>query len=89
MSHSLTVRKIGNSFGLILPKAVLDALGVRQGDKLFGHTRMITQIHWCQNYGIKNIIFTHLGRETLRQEDNFKAEHPDAILAYDGMEMEI
>jgi len=35
MAQSLTVRRIGNSLGLILPKAVLDALGIGQGDKLF------------------------------------------------------
>ena len=61
----------------------------RRGDVIFGHTRIITQIHWCQKFGIKHIIFTHLGRETLREEVNFKAEHPEVILAYDGLEMEI
>ena len=61
----------------------------RRGDQLFGHTRMITQIHWCQTYGINNIIFTHLGKETLREEESFKAGHPEATLAYDGMEIEI
>jgi putative addiction module antidote len=35
MTQSLTVRKIGNSFGLILSKPVLEALGVREGDRLF------------------------------------------------------
>ena len=35
MSNTLTVRKIGNSYGVILPKAELDQLGVREGDKLF------------------------------------------------------
>ena len=35
MAHSMTVRRIGNSYGLILPKPVLDALGVSAGDKLF------------------------------------------------------
>lgn len=35
MSNALTVRKIGNSFGVILPKAELDQLGVGEGDRLF------------------------------------------------------
>jgi len=61
----------------------------RRGHELFGHTRIITQIHWCEKFGIKHIIFTHLGRETLREEANFKAEHPEVIFAYDGLEMEI
>lgn len=61
----------------------------RCGDQLFGHTRMITQIHWCEKYGIRHIIFTHMGRETLREEDSFKEQYPEVTLAYDGMKMEI
>ena len=34
MSNSVTVRKIGNSQGVILPKAELERLGVSEGDKL-------------------------------------------------------
>ncbi len=59
----------------------------RRGDTLFGHTRMTTQINWCRKYGIENIIFTHLGKETIAGEDEFSREHPEAILAYDGMEV--
>ncbi len=69
--------------------AVTANLVRRQGDSLFGHTRMITQIHWCEKYGIPHIIFTHLGRETLREETNFQAEHPEVIMAYDNLEMRI
>jgi hypothetical protein len=61
----------------------------RRGDQLFGHTRIITQIHWCQKYGIKHIFFTHLGKETLKGEADFSAEHPEAVLAYDGMKLTI
>lgn len=61
----------------------------RRGDTLFGHTRIITQLHWCQKYGIGHIIFTHLGRETLREEEAFKAEHPEVVIAYDSLETEI
>ncbi len=35
MAKSVTVRKIGNSHGVILPKAELDHLGIGEGDKLF------------------------------------------------------
>lgn len=35
MAKSVTVRKIGNSQGVILPKADLERLGVSVGDKLF------------------------------------------------------
>lgn len=61
----------------------------RRGDVLFGHTRIITQVHWCEKFGIKHIIFTHLGRETLREEANFRAEHPEVTFAYDGLEIKI
>jgi phosphoribosyl 1,2-cyclic phosphodiesterase len=61
----------------------------RRGDVIFGHTRIITQIHWCEKFGIKHIIFTHLGKETLGEEGNLKKEHPEIVMAYDGLEMEI
>ena len=34
MAKSVTVRKIGNSHGVILPKAELERLGVSEGDEL-------------------------------------------------------
>lgn len=33
--QSLTIRAIGNSSGVVLPKDLLEALNVRQGDRLF------------------------------------------------------
>jgi len=35
MSEALKVRKIGNSLGVILPRATLDELNVEEGDELF------------------------------------------------------
>ncbi len=61
----------------------------RRGDQLFGHTKISTQINWCKAYGINHIIFTHLGKETLEKEDDFRKEHPEVVLAYDGMNLEI
>jgi ribonuclease BN (tRNA processing enzyme) len=60
----------------------------RRDDQLVGHTRITTQINWCKNYGITNILFTHLGKETIEKEKAFQAEHPEITLAYDGMERE-
>lgn len=34
-SDALTIRAIGNSSGVVLPKELLDALNVGQGDKLY------------------------------------------------------
>ena len=59
----------------------------KKGEKLFGHTRITTQINWCKEKGIKNILFTHLGKETLRKEKQFLREHPEIRLAYDEMEL--
>jgi ribonuclease BN (tRNA processing enzyme) len=61
----------------------------RRGDQLFGHTRITTQVKWCRDAGIKNIIFTHLGKETISKETEFIREHPELVLAYDGMDLEI
>lgn len=61
----------------------------RKGDKFFGHTRITTQINWCKKYDIKNIIFTHLGKEVIKKEEDFSKEFPEAILAYDDMELTI
>lgn len=61
----------------------------RRDDQLFGHTRITTQINWCRNFGVGKIIFTHLGKETIENEEKFSQDHPEAVLAYDGMELRI
>jgi len=61
----------------------------RRDGQIFGHTRISTQINWCKSRGINHIIFTHLGKETIEKEVEFQKEHPDIILAYDGMELEL
>ncbi len=69
--------------------AIKDNLIRRRGERLFGHTRITTQINWCKKYEINNIIFTHLGKETITDEAKFIQEHKEAALAYDGMEFEL
>ena len=59
----------------------------RKGEQFFGHTRITTQINWCKKYQIKNIVFTHLGKEVIEKEEEFAQDHPDVILAYDNMEL--
>ncbi|MBE0480136.1 MAG: MBL fold metallo-hydrolase [Dehalococcoidia bacterium] len=61
----------------------------RRGETIFGHARISTQINWCRRHGIENIIFTHLGKETIEKEDEFRNDHPDISMAYDGMALEI
>lgn len=61
----------------------------RKGNTFFGHTRITTQINWCKKFAIKNIIFTHLGKETLRKEKEFSKANPGIIFAHDGMKISI
>ena len=35
MAYSLKIRKVGNSSGVILPKSLLEEMGVEEGDELF------------------------------------------------------
>jgi putative addiction module antidote len=35
MADSLKIRKVGNSSGVILPKSLLEEMGVEEGDELF------------------------------------------------------
>jgi ribonuclease BN (tRNA processing enzyme) len=69
--------------------AVQTNLVRRREDQIVGHTRISTQINWCKKFGINNIIFTHLGKETLRKEPDLAQTYPGITIAYDGMEMQI
>ncbi len=61
----------------------------RKGEILLGHTRIPTQINWCKKFGIKNIIFTHIGQDTMKRENDLVKSYPEIILAYDLMKMTI
>jgi ribonuclease BN (tRNA processing enzyme) len=61
----------------------------REGENFYGHTRISTQINWCSEFNIQNIIFTHIGKNTLSKEDNFSEMFPGAILAHDEMKITI
>ena len=64
-----------------------------EGD-LVGHADMRTQVNWCKDFGVKHIIFTHLGKIALEKEDEILKElkelYPEADIkfAYDGMVIE-
>ncbi|GIU68717.1 MAG: hypothetical protein KatS3mg001_567 [Candidatus Pacearchaeota archaeon] len=60
----------------------------KKNGKRFGHARITTQINWCKKARIKNIIFTHVGKETLKHEDEIKKKY-NVIIAYDGMRIKI
>ena len=61
----------------------------RRGDSFYGHARVTTQANWCRKRGIDRIIFTHLGKETIRREARFSERNPDLVFAHDGMEIHI
>lgn len=61
----------------------------KKGEMLYGHTRIPTQINWCKKYKIENILFTHIGKDTLNKENHFSETYPDAVLAYDEMKITI
>jgi hypothetical protein len=69
--------------------AITSNLVRRRANQLFGHTRIITQINWCHKFGIKNIVFTHLGKETITKEEELTKSYPEIVLAYNGMELAI
>lgn len=59
----------------------------RKGEMLSGHTSIPAQIDWCKKYGIGNIIFTHIGRDTMNHEEDFIKLYPECTLAYDQMKI--
>lgn len=63
----------------------------RKKDQLFGHTRMKTQVNWCKQYQIPQVIFTHLGKEVInlpaQDLENLLSDSQVSVkIAYDGME---
>ena len=61
----------------------------RKGEMFYGHTQIPTQINWCKKYGIENILFTHIGKDTLSKENHVSETYPEATLAYDEMKIMI
>ena len=64
----------------------------RKDNKLFGHTRIKTQVNWCKKYKVKKATFTHFGKEPIRigdknLEKRFKQEDVEVKIAHDGMSM--
>ncbi len=61
-----------------------------QPSKIFGHTRIQTQINWCKKFRIKNAIFTHFGKEPIGLGDKkllkkLKTDSVHVKIAYDNM----
>lgn len=60
-----------------------------------GHASMHRQIKWCEDAGIKNVVFTHFGKEVIERGERASLEslvHPEEMrvfFASDGMELEV
>jgi ribonuclease BN (tRNA processing enzyme) len=70
----------------------------KPGDDLIGHTPVRTQLTWCSKEGVPKAIITHCGTEivegdehALREKINALAKERgvEAVIAYDGMEIDI
>jgi len=68
----------------------------RDGDRLFGHTPVRTQLTWCRKEGVPKMIVTHCGSGIVTGEEEgvleeirqFARERKvDVEVAYDGMEV--
>lgn len=68
----------------------------KEGDRLFGHTPVMTQLTWCRKEGVPKMIVTHCGSEIVTGEDEGVLEDIREIareraveveVAWDGMEV--
>jgi hypothetical protein len=68
----------------------------RDGDQLFGHTPVRTQLTWCRKEGVPKMIVTHCGSGIVTGENEGVLEQirefarqrkVEVEVAYDGMEV--
>ncbi len=68
----------------------------REGDQLFGHTPLSTQLTWCRKEGVAKMIVTHCGSQIVDGEESGVLEEIAALarerqvnveVARDGMEV--
>ncbi|MFA5516547.1 MAG: MBL fold metallo-hydrolase [Desulfuromonadales bacterium] len=68
----------------------------REGDQLFGHTPLSTQLTWCRKEGVPKMIVTHCGTQIVTGEDSGVRDEIAALakerqvaveVAWDGMEV--
>ena len=69
----------------------------RRGRARFGHTTIRKQLEWCKQFGIERAVFVHCGkgvveldaRSAQRRVDELAEGRIDAIIARDGMELNL
>jgi phosphoribosyl 1,2-cyclic phosphodiesterase len=66
----------------------------REGDQLFGHTPVSTQLTWCRKEGVEKMIVTHCGTQIVTGEEKGVLEEIEELarerevgveVAWDGM----
>jgi len=74
---------------------VAESMVRKEGDQLFGHTPVRTQLTWCAKFGVPRMIVTHCGGSIVADEKAMgekiaafaRERGVEAEVAYDGMEM--
>jgi ribonuclease BN (tRNA processing enzyme) len=61
----------------------------RQGDQLFGHTPISTQLTWCRKEGVPKMVVTHCGSQIVTGENDGILEEIDALAQERGVEVEV
>jgi len=68
----------------------------KEGDQLFGHAPLATQLTWCAKEGVARMLVTHCGEEIVCGEEKVVAEEVGALararkvevdIARDGLEL--
>ncbi len=69
----------------------------RKDNKIYGHTRIKTEINWCKKYGVKKLIITHCGKQAVTMDEGelerkiyeYSEGQVDVVIAYDGFRIKL
>jgi len=67
----------------------------RKDSEGFGHASPLTQMNYCADVGVRNVIFTHLGKVPIESEDEYykslleRSGDLNVVIAYDGMTVDL
>lgn len=61
----------------------------KEGDRLFGHVPIRTQLTWCRKEGVPKMIVSHCGSGIVTGEDTGVLEEIRAFARERGVEVEV
>ena len=61
----------------------------RQGDQIFGHAPISTQLTWCRKEGVPRAVITHCGSQVVEGDEKEITERVAALAEERGVEVEI